>query len=113
MDYSVLFVFVLSKLLAALVEAAYDPEVRRTSNSDLSDKMRENQTHTLVVMVSTNEPFVIDETNTLKGIDILLLKTFAQKMNQRIEFVHRNQSLDDAFSTECSFYHFRHKLHRS
>lgn len=58
----------------------------------------------LTVMVSLANPFAIydSRTQSLKGLDVILVDNFAKKFNLLPDYVIANQSLNEAFSSDES-----------
>lgn len=59
-------------------------------------------TSNINVMVSHAEPFVYFDVKkqSLKGLDVEIIKNFAKKFNLKINYIVTNETLNEVFSSE-------------
>lgn len=54
----------------------------------------------LTVMASEAKPFVFKDKQSVKGVEIELIKNFAKKFKLDVEYIVTNESLREVFSNE-------------
>lgn len=74
-----------------------------TGTIGLNQSLVSNPIQKLIIMASQAKPYVYEQKQSFRGLDIDIIENFAKKHNLKIEYVSASESLREVFGSEdCS-----------